>query len=108
MSKFHFSHLCFTGSDLYDFGDLDDPDDDAEDDSKESEASRVTPSTPEPLTVKEQEKLPLYKSASSSRAKSPVYAQRHTRRRYLNGLLSLSMSHLSSVLPTEPNCRHLT
>merc|ERR1712106_981632 len=88
---------------LYDFGDLDDPDDDAEDDSKESEASHhVASITPEPLTVKEQEKLPLYKSASSSRAKSPVYAQRHTRRSWNRKFTTHLDEEPESPQPTVP------
>ena len=79
----HLGPFLSKGSDLYDFGDLDDPDDDAEDDSKsELEASPSRQSATTPTVVVEEQKL--YKSASSSKAKlsSPIYAQRHTRRRY--------------------------
>ena len=92
----HFRASSRLGSDLYDFGDLDDPDDDAEDDSKsELEASPSRQSATTPTVVVEEQKL--YKSASSSKAKlsSPIYAQRHTRRRYntpLSLLLSLSLN----------------
>ena len=64
-----------------------DPDGNAEDEKSEATSQTAKTGQSEP----EQAEPPVYKSASSSRqSQSPVFAQRHTRRRYTYHSLCLA------------------